>query len=102
MMNTPKTGTYYYYHYYYHYYVVVLTIHYLREGERRGDAGVPPVDTAAALASGSTTWTPLPQPRVRALPLLLCSGHCAPSKPPASPRMKGRPEDLRLKPLTGI
>ena len=44
MMKTPKTGTSYYYHYYYYYYYyyVVLTIHYLREGERRGDVGVYP------------------------------------------------------------
>ena len=33
-----------------------------------------PVDTAAALGSGSTTRPPPPQPRARAPPLLLGSG----------------------------
>ena len=43
-----------------------------------------PVDTAAALASGSTTRPPLPQPRARALPASWPVA-LAPSKPPASP-----------------
>ena len=43
------------------------------------------VDTAAALASGSATRPLLPQPRARALPLLLGCGP-ARSKPPASLR----------------
>ena len=41
---------------------------------KMGYRNVKPVDTAAALASGSTTRPPLPQPRARALPLLLGSG----------------------------
>ena len=61
-----------------------------------------PVDTAAALASGSTTRPPLPQPRTSALPFLLGSG---PSPFEASRQpFSGRPEteDLRPKPLTGM
>ena len=60
-----------------------------------------PVDTAAALASGSTTRPPLSQPRARALPLLLGSGPCPFEA--ARQSSKGRPEaaDLRPNPLTG-
>ena len=43
-----------------------------------------PVDTAAALASGSAPRPLLPQPRPRAPRLILGSAHAA-SKPPASP-----------------
>ena len=60
-----------------------------------------PVDTAAALGSGSTARPPLPQPRASALALLLGSG---PSPFEATRQhSKGRPEteDLRPKPLTG-
>jgi len=60
-----------------------------------------PVDTAAALASGSTTRPPLPQPRARALPASWPVAP-APSKPPASPQGPPRDsEDLRPNPLTG-
>jgi hypothetical protein len=48
------------------------------------DGILKPVDTAAALASGSTTRPPLPQPWASALLLLLGSGPAS-SKPPASP-----------------
>jgi hypothetical protein len=60
-----------------------------------------PVDTAAALGSGSTARPPLPQPRASALALLLGSG---PSPFEATRQhSKGRPEteDLRPNPLTG-
>ena len=60
-----------------------------------------PVDTAAALARGSTARPPLPQPWVRALPLLLGSG---PSRFEATRQpSSGRPKaaDLRPNPLTG-
>jgi hypothetical protein len=53
------------------------------------DRTLKPVDTAAALASGSTTWPLLPQPWARPLPLLLGSG---PSRFEATHRpSKGRP-----------
>ena len=60
-----------------------------------------PVDTAAALASGSTTRPPLSQPWARVLPLFLGSGR-SPSEATRQPS-KGRPktEDLRPNPLTG-
>jgi hypothetical protein len=60
-----------------------------------------PVDTAAALGSGRSARPPLPQPRARALPLLLGSG---PSAFEATcQHSDGRPEteDLRPNPLTG-
>ena len=43
------------------------------------------VDTAAALATGSTTRPPLPQPWASALPFMLGSAPTAALKPPASP-----------------
>ena len=60
-----------------------------------------PVDTAAALASGSTTRPPLSQPWARVLPLFLGSGP-SPFEATRQPS-KGRPEteDLRSNPLTG-
>ena len=55
----------------------------------------------AALASGSTARPPLPQPRARALPLLLDGGP-SPFKATSQPS-SGPPEteDLRPNPLTG-
>ena len=61
-----------------------------------------PVDTAAALASGSTPRPPLPQPRASALPLLLDSGPSpfeATRQPSSGPR---KADDLRSDPRTGI
>ena len=60
-----------------------------------------PVDTAAALASGSTTRPPLPQPSASALPLLLGSG-LIPFEATRQPS-RGRPkaENLRPNPLAG-
>ena len=61
-----------------------------------------PVDTAAALASGSTPLPSLPQPRPRALPYLLGSG---PSRFEATSRsFKGPPKaaDLPPNPRTGM
>ena len=61
-----------------------------------------PVDTAAALGSGSAPRPLLPQPRPRAPRLLLGS---APSRFEATRQpSSGRPEteDLRPKPLTGM
>ncbi len=46
----------------------------MRVGRRPRSGTLKPVDTAAALASGSTTRPPLPQPWARVLPLLLGSG----------------------------
>ena len=60
-----------------------------------------PVDTAAALASGSTTQQPLSQPWARVLPLFLCSG---PSPFEATRQPSSGPSeaaDLRPNPLTG-
>ena len=64
-----------------------------------------PVDTAAALGSGSTTRPPLPQPRARALPLLLGSGPSRfeatrqpSSGPPKAADLRPNP---RPNPLTG-
>ena len=60
-----------------------------------------PVDTAAALASGSTIRPPLPQPWASALPLLLGSGSSrfdAMSQPSSGPP---KAEDLRPDPRTG-
>ena len=61
-----------------------------------------PVDTAAALASGSAPRPPLPQPWASALPLLLGSGP-NPFEATHQPS-EGRPETegLRTNPLTGI
>ena len=60
-----------------------------------------PVDTAAALASGSTTRPPLSQPWARVLLLFLGSGP-SPFEATRQPS-KGRPEteDLRPDPLPG-
>ena len=60
-----------------------------------------PVDTAAALASGSTTRPPLSQPWARVLPVFLGSGP-SPFEATRQPS-KGRPEteDLRPDPLAG-
>ena len=60
-----------------------------------------PVDTAAALASGSTTRPPLTQPRASALPLLLGSGRSPfeASRQPSSGPSKA--VDLRPNPLAG-
>ena len=60
-----------------------------------------PVDTAAALGSGSAPLPPLPQPWARALPLLLGSG---PSRFEATRQPSSGPSkaaDLRPNPLTG-
>ena len=67
----------------------------------RSGCTLKPVDTAAALTSGSTTRPRLPQPRASALPLLLGSGP-SPFEATRQPS-SGRPEteDLRSKPLTG-
>jgi hypothetical protein len=60
------------------------------------------VETAAALASGSTTRPPRPQPRARALPLLLGNG-LSPFEATRQPS-SGPPKavDLRPNPLTGM
>ena len=60
-----------------------------------------PVDTAAALASGSATRPPLPQPWASAPPLLLGGGPCsfeATRQPSSGP---SKAVDLRPNPLTG-
>ena len=60
-----------------------------------------PVDTAAALASGSAPLPSLPQPRARALPLVLGSAASrfeATSQPSSGPP---KTEDARLNPLAG-
>ena len=67
----------------------------------RSGCTLKPVDTAAALARGSTTRPLPPQPWARALPLLLGSG---PSRLEATRQPSGRPPkaaDLRPNPLTG-
>ena len=60
-----------------------------------------PVDTAAALASGSTTRPRLSQPSARALPLIVVSGR-SPFEASSQP-FKGRlqAEHLRPDPFTG-
>ena len=60
-----------------------------------------PVDTAVALASGSTTRLLLPQPKARALPLVLGSAPSpfeATRQPSSGPR---KAADLRSDPRTG-
>ena len=81
------------------YLLVVVAIGRLVRGSFGGT--LKPVDTAAALASGSTTRPPLPQPRARALPLLLGSGPSpfeATRQPSSGP---AKAADLRPNPLTG-
>ena len=80
-----------------------------REEERKaygsmfsGRSTLKPVDTAAALGSGSTARPPLPQPWARALPLVLGSGPSpfeATRQPSSGPP---KAEDLRPNPLTGM
>ena len=72
-----------------------------RDQRSRSCCALEPVDTAAALASGSTTRPPLPQPWASALPVLLGSGP-SPFEATCQPS-KGRPgtEGLRPNPLTG-
>ena len=61
-----------------------------------------PVDTAAALASGSAPRPPLPQPRARVLPLVLGSSPSPfeATRQPSSGPLKA--EDLRPNRLTGM
>ena len=57
---------------------------YRRAGRRVVVRSLKPVEMTAALARGSTTRPPLPQPWARVLPLVLGSGLSL-SKPPANP-----------------
>jgi hypothetical protein len=88
---------------------VSATLKARREEERKaygsmfsGRSTLKPVDTAAALASGSTTWPPLSQPWARALPLFLGSGPSPVAASHQSPSAPPKAADRRPNPLTGM